>query len=141
MGLDLAGPGMDEMATIATNTVRGRSEHFEPEPSLDPSEQRKLRGHLEQVDYAAYAANRAVVGQALGRVDLQKFERLAVAAAHARARWVAAAVQMTENAGALTHDQVTQLGVLRRAFEELTEAYDAMRRMVERGYLHYQPKG
>lgn len=129
------------MATIATNSARGRSEHFEPEPRLDATEQRKLRGHLEQVDYAAYAANCSVVGQTLGRVELQKFERLAIAAAHARSKWVAEAVRMTENGAALTQEQVTQLGVLRHAFEELTEAYEAMRRMVERGYLHYQPKG
>ena len=128
------------MTSIVSSSVRSRSEHFAPEAELDPTEQRKLRGHLEQIDYAAYAANRAVVGQTLGRVELQKFELLAVATAHARARWVAAATQMTESATALTHDQTTQLGVLRRAYEELTEAYDAMRRMVERGYLHYQSK-
>jgi len=128
------------MSSIVTNSARSRSEHFAPEAEMDPSEQRKLRGHLDQIDYAAYAANRAVVGQALGRVELQKFERLAIAAAHARARWVAAAVQMTESSSSLTPDQSTQLGVLRRTYEELTEAYDAMRRMVERGYLHYQPK-
>jgi hypothetical protein len=64
-----------------------------------------------------------------------------VATAHARAKWVAAAVQMTESASALTPDQTTQLGTLRRAFVELSEAYDAMRRMVERGYLSYQPRG
>lgn len=128
------------MASIVTNSVRSRSEHFAPEAEMDPTEQRKLRGHLEQIDYAAYAANRAVVGQTLGRVELQKFERLAVAAAHARARWVAAAVQMTENSTSLTHDQSMQLGLLRHTYEELTEAYNAMRRMVERGYLLYQPK-
>jgi len=128
------------MSTIASNASRSRSEHFEPEPALDPSEQRRLRGHLEQIDYAAYAANRTVVGQAIGRIELQKFEKLAVATAHARAKWVAAAVQMTDGASALTPDQTTQLGALRRAFEELSEAYDAMRRMVERGYLGYQPR-
>ncbi|MBY0568131.1 MAG: hypothetical protein K2P70_12510 [Hyphomonadaceae bacterium] len=128
------------MPTITSN-ARSRSEHFEPEPALDPSEQRRLRGHLEQIDYAAYAANRTVVGQAIGRTELHKFEKLAVATAHARAKWVAAAVQMTESASALTPDQTTQLGTLRRAFEELSEAYDAMRRMVERGYLSYQPRG
>jgi hypothetical protein len=128
------------MSTIVSNASRSRSEHFEPEPALDPSEQRRLRGHLEQIDYAAYAANRAVVGQAIGRTELQKFERLAVATAHARSKWVAAAVQMTESASALTPDQTTQLGLLRRSFEELSEAYDAMRRMVERGYLGYQPR-
>lgn len=125
------------MSSIASNSAQNRSERFEPEPALDPSEQRKLRGHLEQIDYAAFAANRAVVAQALGRTDLPKFERLAVAAAHARARWVAAAVEMTETGGVLTQDQITQLAGLRKTFEELTEAYDAMRRMVERGYLGY----
>ena len=102
------------MSSIVSSSSFGRSERFEPEPALDPAEQRKLRGHLEQIDYAAFAANRTVVGQSLGRVDLSTFN--------------------------LSHDQVTQLGVLRRTFEELTEAYDAMRRMVERGYLGYTPK-
>ena len=129
------------MSSIVTSNVRPRSEHFEPEAALDPTEQRKLRGHLEQIDYAAYAANRTVLSQSLGRVELQKFERLAVAAAHARARWVAAALQMSEAAATLTPDQISELNGLRSAFEELTEAYEAMRRMVERGYLHYAPRG
>lgn len=128
------------MSSIVSNGAHPRTERFEPEPALDPSEQRKLRGHLEQIDYAAFAANRTVVGQAMGRIDLAKFERLAVAAAHARSRWVAAAISMTEQAPNLTPDQVTQLGVLRKTFEELTEVYDAMRRMVERGYLGYQAR-
>ncbi|ANP48072.1 hypothetical protein [Candidatus Viadribacter manganicus] len=128
------------MSSIVSNSTHLRSERFEPEPVLDPSEQRKLRGHLEQIDYAAFAANRTVVAQALGRIDLTKFEHLAVAAAHARARWAAAAIAMTEKGANLTPDQVAQLGVLRKTFEELTEAYDAMRRMVERGYLAYNAR-
>lgn len=128
------------MSSIVTNTARFRSEHFEPEPALDPTEQRRLRGHLEQIDYAAYAANQAVVAQALGRTELVKFERLAIAAANARARWVAAAIAMTEASSTLTAEQVTQLSTLRHAYEELTEAYEALRRMVERGYLGYEPK-
>jgi hypothetical protein len=35
--------------------------------------------------------------------------------------------------------QIAQLSTLRAAYEELIEAYDGMRRMIERGYLHYQP--
>ena len=34
-------------------------------------------------------------------------------------------------------DQVGKLANLRTAYAELSEAYDAMRRMVERGYLAY----
>jgi len=118
-------------------TTRFLSDHFEPEAALSPEDSRKLRGHLEQIDYAAFAANREVVSGAMGRVDLGKFQKLAVATAHARAKWVAASVAMTESGTALTHDQITQLSVLRKAFEELSAAYEAMRRMVERGYLGY----
>jgi hypothetical protein len=128
------------MSTTVTNTLRARSDRFAPEVELDPAEQRKLRGHLDQVDYAAYAANRAVVGQALGRLDLHAFERVAVATAQARASWVGAVVNMTATGAALSVEQVAQLAALRHAFDELTEAYDAMRRLVERGYLHYEPR-
>jgi len=128
------------MSSIVSNVSHARSERFEPEPALDPSEQRKLRGHLEQIDYAAFAANRAIVAKSMGRVELSAFEHLAVAAAHARTRWVIAATAATGKGADLTQDQVVQLGGLRRAFEELTEAYDAMRRMVERGYLSYHAR-
>ena len=128
------------MSTTMTHSVRRVSDHFEPEPALDPQDQRRLRGHLEQIDYAAYAANREVVSQTLGRADLAKFQRLAVAAAHARANWVKAAAAMVETSTALSPAQVNDLAAQRRAFEELTEAYEAMRRMVERGYLGIQSK-
>jgi hypothetical protein len=48
---------------------------------------------------------------------------------------------MSETGTTLSPDQVAQLGGLRRAFEELAEAYEAMRRMIERGYLGYTPRG
>jgi hypothetical protein len=48
---------------------------------------------------------------------------------------VAAALHMTEKAHCPTGAEIANLATLRAAFEELSEAYDAMRRMVERGYL------
>lgn len=129
------------MSTIVTSsTGRRGQDHFEPESALDPQEQRRLRGQLEQVDFAAFGANCEVVRKALGPVDIVKFERLAAAAANARAQWVSAALAMTEATLSPTPAQVQQLNVLRRTFEELTEAYDGLRRMVERGYVHFAPK-
>jgi hypothetical protein len=110
------------MSSIVTNSRRAATDHFEPEAHMDPQEQRRLRGHLEQIDYAAFAANREILGKALGQADLEKFQRLAVAAAHARCQWVAAAIALAET------------------FEELTEVYEALRRMVERGYVTYSAK-
>ena len=125
------------MSVTRTSSVRRTSDHFEPEAALDPQAQRRLRGHIEQIDYTAYASNREVIGQVLGQADLGKFQKLAVAAALARSQWIAAAVAMTESAQPLSPDQATKLTGLRTAYEELTEAYEGMRRMVERGYLSF----
>lgn len=120
-----------------TRSRRIVGDHFEPDEASDPKAQRQLRGHLERIDYTAYAANRKVMSAALGSADAQKFERLGLAAAYSRARWVATALAVTENGRAPTGSDVERLADLRRAYEELTEVYDAMRRMVERGYLPY----
>jgi hypothetical protein len=122
------------MSFTMTSTVRKVREHFEPEVELDPHELRALRGHLEQIDYAAYAANKEVLAKTVGHADLNRFQRLAVAAAHARGRWVAAAIGVSQKPDA-SPQEIAQLATLRMAYEELTEAYDALRRMVERGYL------
>lgn len=62
---------------------------------------------------------------------------MAVAAAMARAQWVKEALALSEAINP-SHEQVSRLGRLRQAYEELAEAYEAMRRMVERGYLPYR---
>jgi hypothetical protein len=128
------------MSSIVTNTRRSGQDHFEPEAQLDPHEQRRTRGHLDQIDYAAFAANRETLGKVLGPIDIGVFEKLAVSTALARARWVAAAIAMTSAGQPSNPQQVAQLGMLRQAYEELTEAYEALRRLVERGYVTYQAK-
>ena len=51
------------MSTMLTQSRRRSSDHFEPE-DMEPQEQRRLRGLLEQIDYAAYVANRELIGHA-----------------------------------------------------------------------------
>ena len=127
------------MSTSRTNQYRrSAQDHFEPEVAQDPQAQRKLRGQLEQIDFTAFASNREVIGRTLGFADAAKFQHLAVAAACARAQWVSEALAASEASAVLTHDQVDRLAHLRATFEELTEVYEAMRRMVERGYLSYR---
>lgn len=128
---------------MSSDRVRGSRrivvDHFEPDEADDPKAQRQLRGHLEQIDYTAYAANRKVLAAAVGRTDAQRFERLGLAAAEARARWIATALAATAHGQTPPPEQIEKLRQLRTTFEELTEVYDAMRRMVERGYLVYAP--
>ena len=126
------------MSMTRTNSVRRNGgDHFEPDDQADPKDQRQLRAALEQIDYTVYAANRQVLAAALGGIDAQSFQRLGLAAAVARARWVATALAATETNHPPTHAQIEELSHQRQAFDELSEAYDALRRMVERGHIPY----
>ena len=84
------------MSSTRSNVRRIVGDHFEPDDLNDPKHQRALRGHLEQIDYAAYAANRKVLGAALAGVDAKRFDRVALATAQARALWVAKGIAATE---------------------------------------------
>lgn len=126
------------MSTVQTNSYRRQRDHFEPQDS-DPHEQRKLRGQLELIDYAAFVSNREVVGQMLGGADAGAFQKLAVLTATARAKWVAEALRLAHSGSPVTPDQTARLTAHRTAYEELAEAYEGLRRMIERGYLSLKP--
>lgn len=118
---------------------RASHDHFEPVEEIDPKAQRNLRGYLEQFDYTAYAANRKLLSQTVGVVDAAQIQKMAHMAALARTRWVVAAMALSDQNDPPTRDQVAALTHLRTTFEELTGAYDGLRRMVERGYLGFNP--
>jgi hypothetical protein len=123
------------MSTIQTNSYRRQRDHFEPQDT-DPQEQRRLRGLLEQIDYSTFIANREVIGQMLPKLDTAMFQRLAVLTATARAKWVAESLRQSESGAPSTPDQIARLTSARTAYEELAEAYEGLRRMVERGYVN-----
>jgi len=110
-------------------------DRFEPDANDDPGAQRRLRGLLEKIDYTAYASNREVLGAMVGSIDEAGFQRLAVAASQARARWVAAALKLADDANASTPADAETLAGMRATYEEFAAAYDALRRMIERGYV------
>ena len=117
------------MPTKMTSSIRRYSDHFEPHDS-DRQEQRRLRGQLEQIDYAAYVANKEVIGQTLPALDAASLQKLAVLTAQARTRWAAEALRLAHSGSPATPDQTARLTAARTAFDELTEAYEAIRRMV-----------
>ena len=122
------------MSTIQTSSYRRQRDHFEPQ-DIDPHEQRRLRGLLEQIDYSAFVANREVIGQMLPKLDASMFQKLAVLTATARAKWVSESLRQSESGAPSTPDQIARLASARAAYEELAEAYEGLRRMVERGYV------
>ena len=122
------------MSTIQSSSYRRQRDHFEPQDN-DPHEQRRLRGLLEKIDYSAFVANREIIGQMLPKLDASMFQKLAVLTATARAKWVAESLRQSESGAPSTLDQIARLASARAAYEELAEAYEGLRRMVERGYV------
>jgi hypothetical protein len=122
------------MSTIQTSSYRRQRDHFEPQDA-DPQEQRRLRGLLEQIDYSAFVSNREVIGQMLPKVDAQMFQRLAILTATARGKWATESLRQSESGAPSTPDQIARLTSARTAYEELAEAYEGLRRLVERGYV------
>ena len=121
--------------TRSYRALQSGNDHFEPNDSNDPKSQRQLHAKLEQIDYTAYAANRKEVAESLGTVETEQFQRLAAAAARARCQWIAAAFAASSGPDQPSREQTNRLAELRTIYDELTEAYDALRRLVERGYL------
>jgi len=126
------------MSSIVSGYRRPVTDHFQPQDDLSLQDQKKLRGQLEQIDYTAFASNKEMIAQLIGQADPDKFAQLAIAVARARAEWVAEALSSTNGGRTPAGDQVARLRQLRMTFEELSEAYDGLRRMIERGYLHLQ---
>lgn len=122
------------MSVMATQYRRIGPDHFEPQ-DLDPLAERRLRGQLERIDYTAFAANREVIGAAVGKLRPSDFQKLALAVAQARAAWIKAAMGAGPSPDA---DAIARLAALHVAFNELGEAYEAARRLVERGYCAFE---
>ena len=80
-----------------------------------------------------------MLAKTVGHADLERFQRLAVATANARGRWVAHAIAVSQKSESSAED-IAKLGAYRTAFEELTESYNALRRLVERGYVPLRAK-
>ena len=125
------------MSTRASGFSRSSRDHFVPDEDSDPQAARRLRGHLEHIDFTAYASDREMIKAALGPADPDKFQHLAVACAHARAQWLKEALAMAVHPTEIGKVEVQRLADLRMRYEEMAEVYDAMRLMVERGLLVY----
>ena len=115
--------------------MRTKADHVEPNEIDDPRVQRLLHAALENIDYTAYAANRRQVAETLTKIDIAQFEKLAATAAKARCQWIAEALHVASASDLPDAGQIRKLAELRSNYMELTEAYDALRRLVERNYL------
>lgn len=114
----------------------GMSSVLESAELLDPKARKALKAALAQMDLAVYAANQEIIGRLLPDLDQQDVVRFAVVVAEQRAHYVKEALRLTRAKREPTPAEIAGLAALRAGYDELSAAFEALRRLIERGYSH-----
>lgn len=117
-----------------------RIDHLMSEDLLDRESRKALTKFTEGLDVAIFEANREIISRKLGEVQRESFLRLAIKVAEARTEYVRLALELAKGEGLPRPADIDRLKALRATYEELVAAFDAMERIIERGYLSL-PRG
>lgn len=101
---------------------------------LDPKARKALKAALGKMDLAVYAANQEIIGRVLPDLDQQDVVRFAVVVAERRAQYVKEALRLTRTTREPSPAEIAGLAALRAGYDELSAAFEALRRLIERGY-------
>jgi hypothetical protein len=101
---------------------------------LDKASRRRLAGFLEEIEMAIFTANRELIHRAIPGLDRESFMRFAIVVAEARAAYVKLGVEMSRKGHAPPAADLARLREARAVYEELMHAFDAMHRLIKRGY-------
>lgn len=108
-------------------------DHFVTKDMLDRESQRKLQKFLEDVEMSIFTANREVMKKAVPELTRESFVAFSVRVAEARARYIKIALELSAKANP-TPDDIAHLRKAREANDELLQAFEATKRVIERGY-------
>lgn len=108
-------------------------DHLVSKEMLDRESARKLQKFLEEVEMAIFSANREVMKKAVPELTRDSFMAFAVRVAEARARYLKTALELAAITNPSAAD-ISRLKAAREANDELVQAFEATKRVIERGY-------
>jgi hypothetical protein len=108
-------------------------DHLVSKDMLDRDSQRKLQKFLEEVEMAIFSANREVLKKSVPELTRDSFMAFAVRVAEARARYLKIALELANKTNP-SADDIAHLKAAREANDELVQAFEATKRVIERGY-------
>ncbi|HLT78750.1 MAG TPA: hypothetical protein VKZ87_15310 [Ferrovibrio sp.] len=114
----------------------GRTEkidHLVSKEMLDRDTARKLQKFLEEIEMAIFNANREVIHKAVPELNRDSFMAFAHRVAEARARYIKTALELAAKQNPSPED-IAGLKAAREANDELVYAFEATKRVIERGY-------
>lgn len=100
--------------------------------SGDPEQLRIYMRFTEEIEMALRAANREIIGKDIPELNKESFFRLAVSVAKLRADYLKAVL------GVDWEDAGLDIGAVQRKralYEEASKAFEALERIIERGYV------
>lgn len=111
-------------------------DHLMTREMLDKRALHALAAFRDEVEMAIFSANTEIIGRETPNLTRDTFLKLAVAVAEARARYIKVGVEVAAMAGKkLPREMIDALAEARRAYEEITHAFQAVERVIERGYI------
>ena len=114
-----------------------KPDHFETDEILNATSQRRLRKFHERLEKSIFAANREILSSRVKTLENDLFMRLAVKVTNARTNYVEHVLKIAGNEGGITSDEIDTLAKERRELDELIHGFDAVVRLVDRGYVTF----
>lgn len=108
-------------------------DHLVSKDMLDRDSHRKLQKFLEEVEMAIFSANREVLKKTVPELTRESFMAFAIRVAESRARYLKIALDLSAKSNPTSED-IASLKAAREANDELLHAFEATKRVIERGY-------
>ena len=101
---------------------------------LDREKRHALMHFKQELDAVIMSANQQVLKSKLPNLTREALTRMAVRVAELRGSYLAKALKIAENHGTPEFSAIDDLRLARFAFDEMREAFEALERVLERGY-------
>ena len=102
---------------------------------MDREKRQALLHYKQELDAIIMSANQEVLKRKLPSFRQETMTRLAVRVAELRGTYLAKALSVAEAEGTPKVAAIDELRLSRSAFDEMREAFEALERIIERGYI------
>jgi hypothetical protein len=128
---------MKVVGRVATQKI----DQFMTQDMLDKQSRKELTQQLLEIDKLIFETNQRIMLEKVPTLDSDSFIRFANLVAETRANYIRMALEVSRLAHQPDIGVIDQLRKQRVSYEELLAAFEAMQRVLERGYVKLRKPG
>ena len=100
------------------------------------------RRFLDELEHGIRMVNREIIHEKIPEITKDYFLKMAVMTSRERAEYLGAAFELVETSSLVPSEEVVaELRAKRERYEEAVEAFEALKRAIERGYVDVSVEG